>query len=60
VQPHQADDGVDLVERAVGLDPQVVFLAPGAGTERSRAVVAGAGIDAIEDDRGLRGLAVSG
>ena len=52
VQPHQPERGVDLVDRAVGFDPQVVFLAPGAGAERRRAVVAGAGIDAVEDDHG--------
>ena len=48
MQAHEADYRIDLVDRAVGLDPQVVFLAPGAGAERGRPVVAGAGIDAVE------------
>ena len=49
VQPHQTDRGVDLVERAVGIDAQIVFLAAVAGAERSGAVVASARVDAIED-----------
>ena len=53
VQPHQPEHGIDLVERAVGLDAQIVFLAPRAGAERCRAVVAGAGVDAVEHDHAL-------
>ena len=52
VQPDDADHGVDLVERAVGVDAQVVLLAPVAGAERRRAVVAGARVDAVQDDHG--------
>ena len=37
------------VHRAVGFHPQVVFLAPRARAKRGRAVVTGAGIDAVED-----------
>ena len=48
VQPHQPDHRVDFVDGAVGLHAQVVFLAPRAGAERGGAVVAGAGIDAVE------------
>ena len=50
VQARDADHRIDLVERAVGVDAQIVFLAPLAGAERGRAVVAGARIDAVEDD----------
>src|SRR5205085_5213682 len=50
MQPHQADDGVDLVHGAVGGDAQVVFLAPLAGAELGRAVVAGPRVDLVEDD----------
>ena len=52
MQPHQADHRIGLVDRAVGGDPQVVFLAPRAGAERRGAVVAGAGINAVEHDHG--------
>src|SRR4029079_11792756 len=31
MQADQADHGIDLVDSAIGLDPQIVFLAPGAG-----------------------------
>ena len=34
VQPHQPDHRIDLVDRAIGRDPEVVFLAPGAAAER--------------------------
>jgi hypothetical protein len=47
VQADEADRGVDLVERAVGRDAQIVFLAAVAGAERRRTVVAGAGVDAF-------------
>jgi len=58
VQADQADGGVDFVERAVRGHAQVVFLAAVAGAERRRAVVAGAGVDAIQYDHGvlLRGI----
>ena len=56
VEPRHADRGIDLVERAIGGDAQVVFLAPLAGAECGGAVVAGAGIDLVENDHGLAGL----
>ena len=52
VQPREPDDRVGLVERAVGVDAAVVFLAPFAVAERGRAGVAGTGVDAVEDDHG--------
>jgi hypothetical protein len=45
-----SERGVGLVERAVGGDPQIVFLAPLAGAQSRRAVVAGTGVDLVEDD----------
>ena len=53
VQTNQPDRGVHLVERAVGRDAQIVFLAAVAGAERRRAVVAGAGVDAVQYDHGV-------
>ena len=50
MQPGDADHGIRLIERAVGGDAQIVFLAPLAGAERGRAVIAGAGVDLVEDD----------
>jgi hypothetical protein len=50
MQAHQADHRIGLVDCAIGRHAQVVLLAPGAGTERRRAVVAGAGINAVEHD----------
>src|SRR6266576_3643290 len=50
MQPHEPDHRVGLVESAVGLDAQVVFLAPLAVAERGGAVIAGAGVNAVEND----------
>ena len=50
MQSHQANDGIDLVYSAIGLDTKVVFLAPRTGPEGRRAVVAGPGIDTVEHD----------
>ena len=50
VQPHHADGGVGLVDGAIGGDAQIVFRAALAAAERSGAVVAGPGIDAVEHD----------
>ena len=50
VPPFQPDHGVDLVQRPVGGDAQIVFLAPLAAAERGEAVVAGAGVDPVEYD----------
>ena len=47
-----------VVHGAVGFHPQVVFLAAGAGAERGGAVVAGAGVDAVEYDHGPPRLAL--
>src|SRR5262249_57842428 len=52
VQAYQPEHGVDLVQSAVGGDPQVVFLAPVTRAQRSCAVVAGAGVDPVENDHG--------
>ncbi len=61
VQADEADRGVDFVERAVGGHAQIVFLAAVAGAERRRAVVAGAGVDAIQYDHDdLLGVLMSG
>ena len=46
----QADRGVRLVDRAVGLDPEIVLRPPLAGAERRRAVVAGLRVDLVQDD----------
>jgi hypothetical protein len=58
MQPDQADGRIDLIQGSVGGDAQVVFLAPLAAAERSGAVVAGAGVDAVA--RGNRRLWDSG
>ena len=50
MQPRDADHGIELVDRAIGADARIVFLAALVVAERGRAVVAGAGIDAIEND----------
>ena len=52
MQPHQADHRIDLIDGAIGRDPQIVFLAPRPGAERRGAVVAGAGINTVEHDHG--------
>ena len=46
----KADRGVGLIQRAVALDPKVVFRHAPAGAERGRAVVAGARVDLAEND----------
>ena len=56
VQARDADGGIGLVKRAVGGDPQIIFLAPLAAAERGRAVVAGAGVDLVEDHHGSNPL----
>ena len=53
MQPRDADRRIGLVERAVGGDAQIVFLAPLAGAEPGGAVVAGAGIDLVEHDHSV-------
>src|SRR5690606_5072233 len=50
VQPRQPDAGIGLVDRAVGGDAQIVLRPPLAGAERGGAVVAGAGVDLVQDD----------
>ena len=50
MQPHHANHGIGFVEGAVGVNPQVVLLAPVAGAKRGRAVIAGAGVDTVEHD----------
>ena len=52
MQPDHADRGVGLVDGSIGGDAQVVFRAAFAAAERRGAVVAGPGVDAIEDDHG--------
>src|SRR5262249_1763276 len=54
MQAGNADHRVDLVERAIGLDAQVVFFAPLAGAQRRGAVVAPARIDSVKDDHVLQ------
>src|SRR5215469_802824 len=55
VQPRDAYRGIGFVHRAIGGDPQIVFLTPPAGAERGRAVVAGARVDFVQNDhRALR------
>jgi len=53
MEPRDSERGIGLVERAVGGDAQVVFLAPLAAAERGGAVIPGAGVDLIEDDHEL-------
>ena len=50
MEARNADRRVGLVERAIGLDPEVVFRHAPPGAERGRAVVAGARIDLREDN----------
>src|SRR5713101_7869388 len=49
MQAHNPYGRVGLVDRPVTGDAQIVFFAPLAGPERRRAVVAGAGIDAVQN-----------
>ena len=42
---HHAEERVELVDGAVGLDPRAVLRHPGLDAERGGAVVAGAGVD---------------
>jgi hypothetical protein len=51
VQARQPDGGVGLVDRADGGKAQVGLRPPLAGGERGGAVIAGAGVDAVEDNR---------
>src|ERR1051326_8877307 len=53
VETDEPDHGVELVDRAVGGDPQIVFRAPLAAAERGGAVVAGSRVDAVEHDHGV-------
>src|SRR5262245_60594893 len=48
MQADQANHSIDLIDRAVGLDAQVIFLAPGAGAKRGRPIVPGSRINAVE------------
>src|SRR5262245_40039627 len=50
MQAYQANHSIDLVDRAVGLDADVVFLAPGTGAKRSRSVLPGPRLDAGEQN----------
>ena len=52
MQPGDAEGGIGFIESAVGGNAQIVFLAPLAGAERRGAVIAGAGVDAIQYDHG--------
>src|SRR5215510_581163 len=58
MQARHADHGVDLIERAIGFDAQIVFLAPLAGAERGSAIVTAAGIDPVEDDHSAQPFAI--
>src|SRR5262249_50063525 len=48
MQAYQSDDGVDLIDSAIGGDPQVILLAPGARPEGRRPIVTGPRIDTVE------------
>ena len=50
MQPHQADDCVDFIQRAIGLNAKVVLLAPRPRSKGRRAVVTCPGIDPVEHD----------
>src|SRR5262249_26819889 len=50
VEAREADHGVELVDGAVRRDAHMVFAPPLAAAERGRAVVAGARVDAVQDD----------
>jgi hypothetical protein len=50
MQARKTDDGVGLVQCAVGLDPEVVFRHAPSRAERGRAVVAGARVYLVEDN----------
>src|SRR5262249_39846172 len=53
VEPREADHRVDLVQRAIDGDAQVVLLAPRATAERCGAVVTGTRVDPVENDHRL-------
>src|SRR5262249_39364060 len=50
VQSHQADNGIDFVQGAIGFNAKVVLLAPRARSKGRRAVVTCPGIDTVEHD----------
>jgi hypothetical protein len=53
MQPHNANGGVGLVDGSIGADAQVVFRAALAAAKCRGTVVAGPGVDSIEDDHCL-------
>ena len=53
VQTRHADHGVELVDAAVGGDPQIVFVAALAAAERGGAVVSGSRVDPVQDDHAV-------
>ena len=59
VQPRQADAGVGLVDRAVGLHPQIRLQPALSVAQSGRAVVAGARVDLVEPDQTLPTCCVS-
>src|SRR5262249_4594780 len=50
MQAGNAHHRVDLIERAISGNAQIVLLAPLAGPKRGRTITAAAGIDPVEDD----------
>ena len=52
MQPGDADGGIGLVHRAIGLDSQIPFLDALARGEAGRAVISGACVDLVEHDHG--------
>jgi hypothetical protein len=50
VQPGDADRGIRLVDGAIRGDPQVELQPAFTGAQSGRALVAGAGLDAVEND----------
>src|SRR5665647_750271 len=53
MQPDHADRGVGLVHGSIGRDAQIVFGAAFAGPQRGGAIIAGAGVDLVENDHEL-------
>src|SRR5262249_25253821 len=50
VQSRHANRGIGFIQRAIGGDAQIVFLASRAGAEGGGAVVAGTRVDFVQND----------
>ena len=55
MEARETDHGIELVDRPVSGNAQIVFAPARAAAERGRPVVSGAGVDSIQDDHAALG-----